>query len=212
MVSIAILSKLSREDMLKRIIPGAGFKLLKGVRVIETPTHVRLGVYEDVALLLEDTQLATITWGLGYDEVWGPEEVKACEIDISSDEFSIRLYEEGAREPWAKAWYPVEALKRAKKLVLPFKRDTNEEWRRHYYHVYALAGKMGSQTTAFIGVGPMIMVGEKNAVLIWPIGTKPYEFLSNLPKRGMGPFWNEETPEWLEEAVERWARELGVIE
>ena len=200
MVSIAILSKLSREDMLKRIIPGAEFKLLKGVRVIETPTHVRLGVYEDVAILPEDTQLATITWGLGYDEVWGPEEVKACEIDISDDEFSIRFYEEGAREPWARVKYPPEALQRARELVLPFKRDTDEEWKRYYYRVYVLV--RGRE------VGPMIMAGEKEAVLIWPEGIDIMEALSRVEE----PQADNEAPRWLEEAVERWARELGVIE
>jgi len=200
MVSIAILRKFSREGMLKHVIHSPKSLARDDVRVVETSTHLRFAIFGNVALLLGDTQLATLAWGLGYDEVYGPDKVSALEIGISNEEFSIRLYEWAEREPWARVKYPVEALKRARELVLPFKRDTDEEWKRYYYRVYVLV--RGRE------VGPMIMAGEKEAVLIWPEGIDIMEALSRVEE----PQADNEAPRWLEEAVERWARELGVIE
>jgi len=200
MVSIAILRKFSREGMLKYAILGAKFELPYGAKVIETSTHVRLGVCGGIGVLMEDKQLAALAWGLGYEEAYGPDSVAVTEINISSDEFSIRLYEGMEREPWAEVRYPVGAIKTVPMLIKPLERDTNEEWKRHYYRVCVLV--KGRE------VGPIIFVGKDGAGLIWPEGIDIMEALSRVEE----PQADNEAPKWLEEAVERWARELGVIE
>jgi len=192
MVSIAFLRSLSTDEMFKVVLPGASFRFPDGVTIRESATHVRLAIYKDLAIIVDGARMNELAWGLGYDIVFGPETVDVKLIDISTGGFEIRIYErEGLafkKEPSARVCYPYGLVKLAVELVSPIQgRDAK---------MYVLARDIGVGLEA----GPLIIQGEKGATLVWPAGQRP-ELRPEL-----------EESEQSEDVIERWARELGVIE
>ena len=207
MVNIAFLAKIPDEELPTWYVSPSEVQIPPDAKKVRLPTGVELAVFNNIAVITNRANFLALAIGLGYDEVYKHHFLDKIYIGVADEDdpsptggFGARIYDDDGNEV-ARVKYPVRAVKFIAKLLGPLPCQA--------YALYLFVRWEEGKPI----LGPLMFHGEKGYAIVWPIGTDVLKALSAVLTRNTICVIDadEELEKVIDEAVDRWARELGVV-
>ena len=208
MVNIAFLTKIPDKELPTWYVSPAEVQIPPDAKKVRLPTGVELAVFNNIAVITNRASFLALATELGYDEVYKHHFLDKIYIGVADEDdpsptggFGARIYY-GDDEREASVKYPVRAVKFIAKLLGPLPCQA--------YALYLFVRWEEGKPV----LGPLMFHGEKGYAIVWPLGVDVLKALGAVLTRNTICVIDadEELEKVIDEAVERWARELGVIE
>ena len=208
MVNVAFSVKIPDKELSTWYVSPAEVQIPPDAKKVRLPTGVELAVFNNIAVPIRRANFLALAIGLGYDEVYKHHFLDKIYIGVADEDdpsptggFGARIYY-GDDEREASVKYPVRAVKFIAKLLGPLPCQA--------YALYLFVRWEEGKPV----LGPLMFHGEKGYAIVWPLGVDVLKALGAVLTRNTICVIDadEELEKVIDEAVERWARELGVIE